>query len=89
MKSSAKKAATVTWKKVKDAGGYVVEYSTSKKFTKKTTKKVTIKKGSTVKTTIKKLTSNKKYYVRIKASKTKGKQTVYGKYSNIVSAKIK
>lgn len=50
---------------------------------------MTIKKGGTVKTTIKNLTSGKKYYVRIKAFKTKEKQTVYGNYSNVVNAKIK
>ena len=89
VKSTKKATALVTWKKVTDASGYIVEYSTSKKFTKKTTKKVTIKKGKTTKTTLKKLKSGKKYYVRIKAYKTVNKKTVYGAYSSVKSVKIK
>ncbi len=89
VKSSKKKTATVTWKKVKDASGYIVEYSTSKKFTKKTTKKATIKKGATIKTTLKKLKSGKKYYVRVKAYRTYKGKTVYGKLSKVKYAKIK
>ncbi len=89
VKSSKKSTATVTWKKVKDASGYIVEYSTSKKFTKKTTKKATVKKGATIKTTLKKLKSGKKYYVRVKAYKTYKGKTVYGKLSKVVNAKIK
>ena len=89
LKSSKKKTATVTWKKVKDASGYIVEYSTSKKFTKKTTKKATIKKGTTVKTTLKKLTSGKKYYVRVKAYRTYKGKSVYGKLSKVKYVKIK
>ena len=89
VKSSKKKTATVSWKKVTNANGYVVEYSTSKKFTKKTTKKVTIKKGKTVKTTLKKLKSGKKYYVRVKAYKTVSKKAVYGGYSKVKTVKVK
>ena len=89
VKSTKKKLATVTWKKTTDASGYIVEYSTSKKFTKKTTKKVTIKKGKTTKTTLKKLKSGKKYYVRVKAYRTEGKKTVYGSYSSVKTVKIK
>ena len=89
VKSSKKKTAVVTWKKVSDASGYIIEYSTSKKFTKKTTKTVKIKKGKTLKTTLKKLKSKKKYYIRIKAYKTVGKKTVYSSYSSVKSVKIK
>ena len=89
VKSSKKATANITWKKVTDASGYVVEYSTSKKFTKKTTKKVIIKKGKTIKTTLKKLKSGKKYYVRIKAYKTINKKSVYSSYSKVKTVKIK
>ena len=89
VKSSKKKQATITWKKVSSASGYVVEYSTSKKFTKKTTKTVTIKKGKTTKTTLKKLKSGKKYYVRVKAYKTVSKKAVYGAYSAVKNVKVK
>ena len=89
VKSTKKKLATVAWKKTTDASGYIVEYSTSKKFTSKTTKKVTIKNGKTVKATLKKLKSGKKYYVRVKAYRTEGKKTVYGSYSTVKTVKVK
>ena len=89
VKSAKKAQATVSWKKVTNANGYVVEYSTSKKFTKKTTKKVTIKKGKTTKTTLKKLKSGKKYYVRVKAYKTVSKKAVYGTVSSVKTVKVK
>lgn len=88
VKSSKAKQIAVSWKTVTGASGYVVEYSTSKKFTKKTTKKVTIK-GKTTKTTLKKLKSGKKYYVRVKAYKTVSKKAVYGNYSSVKSVKVK
>ena len=89
VKSTKAKTAAVSWKKTTDATGYIVEYSTSKKFTSKTTKKVTIKKGKTTKTTLKKLKSGKKYYVRVKAYRTEGKKTVYGSYSSVKTVKAK
>ena len=89
LKSAKKKQATLKWKKVTNASGYVIEYSTSKKFTKKTTKTVKIKKGKTVKTTLKKLKSGKKYYVRIRAYKTVNKKAVYGAYSKVKTVKVK
>ena len=88
LKSTAKAKATVAWKSVSGASGYVVEYSTSKKFTSKTTKKVTLKK-SAKKTTLKKLKSGKKYYVRVKAYKTVNGKKVYGAYSSVKSVKVK
>ena len=87
--SSKKNTAVVSWKKVTNASGYVVEYSTSKKFTKKTTKIVKIKKGKTTKATLKKLKSGKKYYVRVKAYKTVSKKASYGSYSAVKTVKVK
>ena len=89
VKSAKKAQATVKWEKTDGANGYVVEYSTSKKFTSKTTKKVTIKKGKTVKTTLKKLKSGKKYYVRVKAYKTVNGKNIYGARSGAYSVKVK
>lgn len=89
LKSEKAKQIAVQWKTVTGASGYVVEYSTSKKFTSKTTKKVTVKNGSSKKTTLKKLKSGKKYYVRIKAYKTVNKKSVYGAYSSVKSIKVK
>ena len=67
----------------------MLEYSTSKKFTSKTTKKVTFKKGTTKKTTLKKLKSKKKYYVRIRAYKTVNGKKAYGSYSSVKSVTVK
>lgn len=88
VKSTKKAQANVVWKTVTGASGYVVEYSTSKKFTSKTTKKVALKK-SAKKTTLKKLKSGKKYYVRVKAYKTVNGKKVYGAYSSVKSVKVK
>lgn len=90
---AGKKSATVSWKKVSGVNGYEVQYSTSKKFTKKSTKKTTIKKNKTTKTTIKKLKSKKTYYVRIRTYKNVkfGGKTVkvYSLWSKAKNVKIK
>ena len=69
----------VTLKKIKNVGGYQVQYSTSKKFKKgkKITKKVS---GKKVKLTIKKLTK-KKYYVRARTYIVVNNKKVYSKWS--------
>ncbi|MBQ9912646.1 MAG: fibronectin type III domain-containing protein [Clostridia bacterium] len=87
--SAGSKQLTATWKTVSGATGYEVVYSTSKKFTKKTTKKVTIKKAKTKKTTIKKLKKGKKYYVKVRAYKTVDKTKIYGAYSAVKNIKVK
>ena len=63
--ATKKRTLNVTWKKVSGAKGYEIKLATNRKFTKnKRTLKV--KKGLTSKV-IKKLKSNKKYYVKIRA----------------------
>lgn len=89
VESSEKGCVAVSWKEVKSADGYIVEYSTSKKFTKKSKKSVKIKKGTEIKTTLKKLESKEKYYVRVRAYKTVDKKTVKGDYSSVSSVKVK
>ncbi|MGN1124059.1 MAG: CAP domain-containing protein [Eubacterium sp.] len=83
-----KKAFTVTYSKVSGVTGYEVQYSTSKKFTKKATKKVAYKGNSKFTKTVKKLKDGKKYYVRVRTFTTK---KVNGKtvklYSSWSSAK--
>ena len=66
-----------------------MQYSTSSKFTKKTTKTVKVKKGNTNKATVKRLKKGKKYYVRIRAFKTVSGKTLYGAWSTVKSVKIK
>lgn len=89
LKSSASGTLTATWSKLSGADGYQLYLSTSKKFTSKTTKKLTVKKGKTVKTTVKKLKKNKKYYAKIRGYKTVNDQKVYGAFSSIKSIKVK
>lgn len=84
---AGKKKATLTWKKIANAKGYQIQYAKNKAM--KSAKKIKITKKATTKRVIKKLTSKKKYYFRIRAYAKKGSKTVYGKYSAKKSAKIK
>lgn len=82
----AKKQATIKWKKVSGANGYVIKYSTDKKL-KKAVKTISSKKTSV---TIKKLKSKKTYYARVAAfaNKPDGGRAL-GKYSAVVRFKVK
>lgn len=88
-----KKSITVKWKKVKSIKGYQIEYSTSKKFTKKTSKKVLVSKQKKTSTAIKNLKAKKTYYVRIRTYKNvkfNGKTVkVYSRWSKSKSVKTK
>ncbi len=89
LKSAKTKALTVTWKTVSGASGYQVKYSTSKKFTEKTTKSAIVKKQKSKKTTIKKLKKGKRYYVKVRAYKTADGKKIYGAYSAVKNIKVK
>ena len=84
----AKKAISVTWKKVSGVKGYQVQVATDKKF-KKNKKTVNIKKQKTTKTTVKKLKSKKKYYVRVRTYKIVNGKKVYSSWSKVKSVKTK
>ena len=86
VKSKKAKQVTVTFKKNKNATGYQVQYSTSKKFTKKTTKTLLVKKTSC---TIKKLKSKKTYYVRVRSVRKVNGKNYYGKYSTAKKIVVK
>lgn len=86
-KNSAAKTASLTWKKINGATGYVVYRATSKSGTYKAVK--TITKATTVSYKDAKLTKNKTYYYKVRAYRTVNKKKVYAPYSNIVSVKIK
>jgi len=81
--SSAKRTgatkAKITWKKISDAAGYEIIYSTSKDFKSKKTKVVAAGRTSFTISGLKKKTC---YYVKIRAYKknSKGKK-IYGAYS--------
>ena len=87
VKNKKKKTAVVTWKKVIGASGYEVYRSTKKNSGYK--KVTTIKKGSTVRYTNKKLKKGKTYYYKIRAYKTVNKNKGYSAYSAVKSVKIK
>lgn len=82
----AKKAFTVKVGK-QAVKGFVVEYSTSKKFTKKTTKSVTVN-GTSVNKKIAGLKKGK-YFVRVRAFDTVNGKKVYSKYTAVKSVKVK
>ena len=87
VKNSSKKTATVTWKKVKGATGYVVYRATKKNGKYKAVK--TITKASTTKFKNTKLKKKKTYYYKVRAVKKAGKKVTYSSYSKTVSVKIK
>ncbi len=86
---AGKKQLTATWKKLSGVTGFEVQSSTSKKFTKKTTKTATVKKASATKTTVKKLSKGKKYYVRVRAYKTVSGKKIFGNWSSVKNVKVK
>ena len=86
---AAKKALTVKAAAQAEMKGYQVQYSTSKKFTKKTTKTVKVATTKKLSKKIKGLKSGKKYYVRVRAYKMNGKKTVYSAWTAKKSVKVK
>ena len=86
---AAKKALTVKAAAQAEMKGYQVQYSTSKKFTKKTTKTVKVATKKKLNKKIKGLKSGKNYYVRVRAYKMNGKKTVYSAWTAKKSVKVK
>lgn len=83
-KTSASKLR-VSYKKVSGGKGYEIKVSTSKNFTKSTTKTVAT---SITPKTVTGLKKNKKYYVKVRAYKIdSASKKVYGKYSAVKSKK--
>lgn len=88
VKSAKKKTLQVQWKKSSGVTGYQVQIALNKKF-KKGKKTYTVNKAVTTKTTIKKLKSKKKYFVRVRAYKTLNGKKYYGSWSKVKSVKVK
>ena len=90
--NKSSKKIKVTWTKKAGLGVtakkayYQIQYSTSKKFTKKTTKTLTVK-GSASTKTISKLKKSKTYYVRMRGYDKTNKQA--GSWSTVKKVKIK
>lgn len=86
VRAESNKKMKITIKKQKGVKGFQIKYSTSKKFTKKTTKTII-----TTKTTkqIKALKAKKKYYVKVRAYVLSDGKKVYGKWSKVKTVKVK
>lgn len=86
---SSKKRGEVTleWKKTSGADGYRIVYADNSKF--KSSKKVTVSAGKTVKSSVKNLKSGKKYYFKVRAYKSLNGKKVYGPYSAVKNITVR
>lgn len=75
---------SLSWKKVKEADGYELQYADNKGFKKKKSKQI-----RQAKYTIKNCKKKKTYYIRIRAYKLDGKKKVYGNWSKVKKVKVK
>lgn len=79
--SAKSKGFTVRWKKqATQTSGYQIQYATNSKFTN--SKTVNVSKNSTTSKTISKLSSKKKYYVRVRTYKTVNSKRYYSSWSS-------
>lgn len=83
------KGFTVKWKKQSSVTGYQVQYSTSKKFIKKTTYTKTVNQPSITKLTIQKLKEKKRYFVRIRTYRMVNGKKYTSVWSKAKSVKTK
>ena len=81
-----KKQFTVYLTNLYGVDGVQIQYSTSKKFPKKSTKTVSTTKSSKA---VKKLKGNKKYYVRVRGYKKVDGKKAYSSWSKVKSVKTK
>lgn len=83
--TGGKKNLTVSYRKVTGVSGYQIAYSTSQS----SGYKYLNLNSKTYKKTITKLSSGKKYYVKVRAYKTINGKKYYGNYSAVKSVKVK
>ena len=81
------KAFFVDWAQKGSATGYEIQYATNSKFTG--AKKVAITNNKTDKTTVSKLSGNKKYYIRVRSYTTVGGTKYYGAWSAVKNVTTK
>lgn len=79
---------TAHWNKVDKKVSYQLQYSLNKKFTKKKTKSLIVKKAKVTNKTIENLKGNKKYFVRIRTYKKTKNKTYYSDWSKTKSVKV-
>ncbi|MDR0197966.1 MAG: InlB B-repeat-containing protein [Oscillospiraceae bacterium] len=84
-KADSKSKITLTWKTVSGASGYEIQRATSSSGSYK--KVTTITSNATAKWENTGLSSNKKYYYKIRAYKNVDGKKVYGSYTSVISAK--
>lgn len=90
VKNIKTKKIRIRIKKIKNATGYKIKISTTKKFKKKKTKTITLKnKKKVIRYTFKKAKKGKTYYVKARAYKKINGKKVYAKWSKIKKVKIK
>ena len=82
LKSTAKGSFALKWKQDKKATGYIIQYSTDKRF-EKNVKSTTVSSNRTTSKKIGKLKAGKKYYVRICSYKKSGVKNIKGAYSDV------
>ena len=87
---TTKNKAKVTWKKVKKATGYEIQYTTKGFGNQKATKTIKVSKAKITSAQLKKLKKKPRYKVRIRAVYTEaGYQTATSKWSAIKTVKTK
>ena len=86
VKNSAKKTATITWKKNTGVTGYQIQYAQKKNM--KGAKTVTVTKTKTTSLKLAKL-SKKTYYIRMRTYIKSGSKRYCGKWSAVKKVKIK
>lgn len=84
VKNNKTKTITVSWKKVKKANGYQVQYAANTAFSKKK-----VKNTKKTKLVIRKLKKKKTYCFRVRAYKATNGAKKYGKWSKVKKIKIK
>lgn len=84
---AGKQKLKVSFKKMSGINGYEIYLSDSRDGLYE--KAATLKKASKTDTTIKKLTSHKTYYLKIRAYKKWNKITTYTRYSDIKSIVVR
>lgn len=87
VKNSETRSAVIKWRKVSGANGYEIYRSTKKSSGYK--KIATIKKGTIVSYTNKKLSKGKTYYYKVRSYKTVNKKKGYSAFSTVRYVKIK
>ena len=87
-KSLKAKTVTIKWKRDRRASGYIVQYSTDKKF-RKNVKSITLSSNKITYRKIKNLKAGTKYYIRMCSYKKLSGTVIRGDYSKLKLVKLK